>query len=35
MVHRIDAKHRVEGIVIERQSGIGVRNSKRYPISLI
>jgi hypothetical protein len=35
MVHRIDAKDRVEGIIIERQSGIGVRDFKCYPISLI
>jgi len=35
MVHRIDAKDRVEGIIIERQWGIGVRDFKCYPISLI
>ena len=35
MVHRVDAKDRVEGIIIERQWGIGVRDFKCYPISLI
>src|SRR5205809_8144252 len=35
MVHRVDTKDRVEGIVIERQWGIGVRDFKCYPISLI
>jgi hypothetical protein len=35
MVHRIDAKERVEGIIIERQWGIGVRDFKCYSISLI
>jgi hypothetical protein len=35
MVHRIDAKDGVERIIIERQSGIGVRDFERYPISLI
>jgi hypothetical protein len=35
MVHRIDAKDRVEGIIIERQWGIGVRDFKCYSISLI
>ena len=35
MIHRVDAKERVEGIIIERQSGIGVRDFKCYPISLI
>jgi len=35
MVHRIDAKERVEGIIIERQWGIGVRDFKCYPINLI
>jgi len=35
MIHRVDAKDRVEGIVIERQWGIGVRDFKCYPISLI
>jgi len=35
MVHRIDAKDRVEGIIIERQWGIGVRDFKCYPIALI
>jgi hypothetical protein len=35
MVHRVDAKDCVEGIIIERQSGIGVRDFKCYPISLI
>ena len=35
MVHRVDAKKRVKGIILERQSGIGVRDFKCYPISLI
>src|SRR5438093_12371270 len=35
MIHRVDAKDRVEGIIIERQWGIGVRDFKCYPISLI
>jgi hypothetical protein len=35
MVHRIDAKDRVEGIVIEGQWGIGVRDFEYYPIGLI
>jgi hypothetical protein len=35
MVHGVDAKDRVEGIVIERQWGIGVRDFKCYPIGLI
>jgi hypothetical protein len=35
MVHRVDAKERVKGIIIERQWGIGVRDFKCYPISLI
>jgi hypothetical protein len=35
MVHRVDAKDRVEGIIIERQWGIGVRDFKCYPINLI
>jgi hypothetical protein len=35
MVHRVDAKKRVKGVVIERQSGVGVRDFKSYPISLI
>jgi hypothetical protein len=35
MIHRVDAKDRVEGIIIKRQSGIGVRDFKCYPISLI
>jgi hypothetical protein len=35
MVHRVDAKDRVEGIVIERQWGIGVRDFKCYSISLV
>ena len=35
MIHRVDAKDRVEGIIIERQRGIGVRDFKCYPISLI
>jgi hypothetical protein len=35
MVHRVDAKDRVEGIIIERQWGIGVRDFKFYSISLI
>jgi hypothetical protein len=35
MVHRVDAKDRVERIIIERQWGIGVRDFKCYPISLI
>src|SRR6267378_611254 len=35
MVHRVDAKDRVEGIIIERQWRIGVRDFKCYPISLI
>jgi hypothetical protein len=35
MVHRVDAKHRVEGIVIERQWGIGIRDFEFYSISLI
>jgi hypothetical protein len=34
MVHRIDAKKCVKGVVFERQSGIGVRDFKCYPISL-
>src|SRR5262245_13833890 len=33
MVHRIDAKNRVEGITIERQSGIRIRHFNRDPIS--
>jgi hypothetical protein len=35
MVHRVDAKDCVEGIIIERQWGIGVRDFECYPISLI
>jgi hypothetical protein len=35
MVHRIDAKERVERIIIERQWGIGIRDFKSYAISLI
>jgi hypothetical protein len=35
MVHRVDAKYCVEGIIVERQSGIGVRDFKCYPIRLI
>ena len=35
MVHRVDAKERVKGVIIERQWGIGVRDFKCYPISLI
>ena len=35
MVHRVDAKDRVERIIIERQWRIGVRDFKCYPISLI
>jgi len=35
MVHRVDAKDRVERIIIERQWGIGVHDFKCYPISLI
>jgi hypothetical protein len=35
MVHRVDANERVEGIIIERQWGVGVRDFKCYPISLI
>src|SRR5580765_2457637 len=35
MVHRIDAKERVKGVILERQWGIGVRDFKCYPISLI
>jgi hypothetical protein len=35
MIHRIDAKDRIEGIITERQWGIGVRDFKCYPISLI
>jgi hypothetical protein len=35
MVHRVDAKDCVEGIIIERQWGVGVRDFKCYPISLI
>jgi hypothetical protein len=35
MIHGIDAKDRIEGIIIERQSGIGVCDFKCYPISLI
>ena len=35
MVHRVDAKDRVKGIIIERQWGIGVRDFKCYSISLI
>jgi hypothetical protein len=35
MVHRVDAKDRVEKIIIERQWGIGIRDFKCYPISLI
>jgi len=35
MVHRIDAKDRVEGIIIERQWRIGVRDFKCYPIVMI
>jgi hypothetical protein len=35
MVHRVDAKDRVEGIIIEWQWGIGVCDFKCYPISLI
>jgi hypothetical protein len=34
MVHRVDAKDRVEGIIFERQWRIGVRDSKSYAISL-
>jgi hypothetical protein len=35
MIHRVDANDRVEGVIIERQWGIGVRDFKCYPISLI
>jgi hypothetical protein len=35
MVHRVDAKERIEGIIIERQWEIGVRDFKCYSISLI
>ena len=35
MIHRVDAKKRVKGVIIERQSGIGIRDFKCYPISLI
>jgi hypothetical protein len=35
MIHRVDAKDRIEGIIIERQWGIGVRDFKCYPIVLI
>jgi hypothetical protein len=35
MVHRVDAKDRVEGIIIERQWGVGVRDFECYPIGLI
>ena len=35
MVHRVDAKERVKGVILERQWGIGVRDFKCYPISLI
>jgi len=35
MVHRIDAKDRVEEIVVERQRRIRVRDFKCYPVSLI
>jgi hypothetical protein len=33
MVHRVDAKKRVKGVILEGQSGIGVRDFKGYPIS--
>src|SRR4029077_2856983 len=35
MVHRVDAKKTVKGVILERQSGIGVRDFKGYPISRI
>jgi hypothetical protein len=35
MVQRVDAKKRVKGVILERQSGIGVRDFKGYPISPI
>src|SRR5262245_27872275 len=35
MVHRVDAKDSVEGIIIERQSRIGVRDFERNPIGQI
>jgi hypothetical protein len=35
MVHRVDAKKPVKEIILERQSGIGVRDFKGYPISRI
>ena len=35
MVHRVDAKDRVEGVIIERQWGIGVRDFKCDPIVMI
>ena len=34
MVHRVDAKHRVEEIIVERQSGIRVCDFECYPIGL-
>ena len=35
MVHRVDAKKPVKEIILERQSGIGVRDFKGYAISRI
>ena len=35
MIHRIDAKDRVERVINERQSRIRVRDGKAYPIGLI